>query len=121
MGIFLNLKNAYGSRIGSAVIAKPYCSGTKMKVGHLRLERIGDNGKILRNDLVCELHGELINIDDFIQEYQVIEWDSEMKSILWNWLQEQHLFCEHCEAWYREQQFWNAEYRRAVRYLNHVR
>jgi hypothetical protein len=87
-----------------------------MRVGYFTLNKIKDNGKALRHDLICEKCGQLINIDDFVEEMKIEIWDKEARQDLWAWIGEQHFHCEHYLKWIEEEKYWDEEWRTSRRY-----
>jgi len=86
-----------------------------MKIGYFSLEKLGDNGKVLRHDLVCQKCGQIVNIDDFVRERSIAEWDERAKMELWDWIEEQMFHCEHYLKWLEEEAYWDDEW---VRHQN---
>jgi len=82
-----------------------------MNVGYFKLERIKSGGKVLRNDLVCTKCGQLINVDDFVNEHKIEKWGPEDKSALWNWIGAQSFHCDHYLNWIAEKRYWDNEWR----------
>jgi hypothetical protein len=104
----LTVKNAGSakSRGNIAPTVGPFFSETKMNIGYFKLERIKSGGKVLRHDLVCTKCGQLINVDDFVNE-----WGAEDKNALWDWIEAQGFHCEHYLKWAEEEEYWDDECR----------
>lgn len=98
------------SRDNIAPIVGPYFSETRMNVGYFKLERIKSGRKVLRHDLVCTKCGQLINVDDFVNEYKIEKWSPEDKSALWNWIGAQGFHCDHYLNWVAEKRYWDNEW-----------
>ena len=86
-----------------------------MKIGYFKLERLGDNGKVLRHDLICTQCGQIINIDDFVRDNYVQVWTKQVRSDLWRWIGEQGFHCEHYLKWRWEEKYWDYDFRQHQR------